>query len=41
MNTDFLKPVLMRLNSTSTQCSPMKANELNDSIEYYLDKKDY
>ncbi|CAD8157710.1 unnamed protein product [Paramecium octaurelia] len=45
---DFMKPtyvysnpVLSLLSSNSTQSSPMTTSELNDSIEYYMDQKDY
>ncbi|CAD8123243.1 unnamed protein product [Paramecium sonneborni] len=45
---DFMKPtyanqngVVSVLSSNSTQSSPISISELNDSIEYYIDQKDY
>ncbi|CAD8213356.1 unnamed protein product [Paramecium octaurelia] len=37
----YSNPVLSLLSSSSTQSSPMTKSELNDSIEYYMDQKDY
>ncbi|CAD8125831.1 unnamed protein product [Paramecium sonneborni] len=37
----YLNPVLALLNSNSTQISPMSTTDLNDSIEYYIDQKEY
>ncbi|CAK66117.1 unnamed protein product (macronuclear) [Paramecium tetraurelia] len=37
----YSNPVVSLLSSSSTQSSPMTRSELNDSIEYYMDQKDY
>lgn len=41
MKQGFIIPVLSLLSNTSTQSSPINSKELNDSIEYYIDSKDY
>ncbi|CAD8111289.1 unnamed protein product [Paramecium primaurelia] len=38
---NHLNPVFALLGSNSTQISPMSTTDLNDSIEYYIDQKEY
>ncbi|CAK68219.1 unnamed protein product (macronuclear) [Paramecium tetraurelia] len=38
---NHLNPVFALLGSNSTQTSPMSTTDLNDSIEYYIDQKEY
>ncbi|CAD8126324.1 unnamed protein product [Paramecium sonneborni] len=37
----YSNPVLALLNSNSTQISLMSTTDLNDSIEYHIDQKEY
>ncbi|CAD8208775.1 unnamed protein product [Paramecium pentaurelia] len=38
---NHLNSVFALLGSNSTQISPMSTTDLNDSIEYYIDQKEY